>query len=120
MDFRFDINTKSTNSSTHLSSGTWQASMKVTFMTLLVLYILYTQSRRNVTKMVTFVKRMKAESRKEFRVRIRKRIIKKTHDRNGNWMILLLLTCGDIESNPGPPTIENGEFYPNVLVCCFF
>ena len=89
-------------------------------MILLVLHILYTQRRQNVTKMVTFVKRQKVESKKEFLVRIRKRIIKQTHDRNGNWMVLLLLTCGDIESNPGPPTKENGEFYPNVLVCCFF
>ena len=85
-----------------------------------MLHILYNQNRRNVTKMVTFVKQKKAESRKEFRLRIRKRIIKRTYDRNGNWIVLLLLTCGDIESNPGPPTEENGEFNPNVLVCCFF
>ena len=85
-----------------------------------MLHILYNQNRRNVTKMVTFVKQKKAESRKEFRLRIMKRIIKRTYDRNGNWIVLLLLTCGDIESNPGPSTEENGELYPNVLVCCFF
>ena len=78
--------------------------MKVVLITTIIIYLLYTQIRRDVTKTASFIKRNNVETKKEFYKRIKHRYAKQTSYNNQRWMTLLFICCGDVERNPGPPS----------------
>ena len=89
--------------------------MKVGFIIILVSYLVYTNNRRSFDKVAPLVVRsVKKESYKEYFNRIKRR--RKLNIQNGNcskewWLRLLLISCGDVEANPGPSCPHCNQYF---------